>query len=163
MKNKEKQLKTGSLLALMLFGVFGACVLLVLLLGADIYQNISERDRRVYENRTAVQYLTTKVRQADFADGIAVADFDRRDALVLRETIDGTEYETKLYCHEGWLMELYAASDSGLFPADGERILELKELEVSLADGFLQAELTMPDGEVQQLSLMLRSEGRDLP
>ena len=157
MKNKEKQLNIGSFPTLMVFGVFGVCVLLVLLLGADIYQNMSERDRQTYENRTAVQYLTTRVRQADFADAIAAADFDGRDALVLREAIAGEEYETKLYCHEGWLMELYAASDSELSPADGEKILELKGLEVSLADGFLQAELTMPDGEVQQLSLLLRS------
>ena len=161
MKNERKQLKMGSLLALILFGVFAACVLLVLWLGADGYQRMTERDRMVYENRTAVQYLTTRVRQADTAGGISVRDFMGLDALVLGEIFEGEVYETKLYCHDGWLMELYAAEDAELSPADGEKILQAKEMQVSLEDGLLQVTLTLPDGDAEHLTLQLRS-GREV-
>ena len=160
MKNEQKQLKMGSLLALMVFGVFAACLLFLLLTGADVYQKMRQRDTATYESRTAVQYMTTRVRQADRAEGITAEAFDGLDALVLREEIGGETYETKLYCYDGWLTELYAAADSDLSPADGEKILELKGLELSLQDGLLQAKLTLPDGREEELSLQLRS-GRE--
>ena len=163
MKNEQKQLKMGSLLALMIFGVFVVCVLLVLLMGADGYQRMTERDRDTYESRTAVQYLTTRVRQADAGNILSVENFGGRDALVLSEEFDGEVYETKLYCHDGWLMECYAAAGSDLSPADGERLLEMEKLEVSLTDGFLQMCLTLPDGTEQELSLQLRSGREVLP
>ena len=162
MKNEQKQLKMGSFLALMIFGVFGVCILLVLLMGADGYQRMRERDAPVYENRTAVQYLTTRLHQADQAGHIAVADFDGLDALVLLEEWEGETYETKLYCYDGWLMELYAEAGSDLSPADGEKILELRELSLSMADGFLQAELCLPDGRAETVFLQQRSGREDL-
>ncbi|MBR2383032.1 MAG: DUF4860 domain-containing protein [Anaerotignum sp.] len=160
MKNEQKQLKMGSLLALMVFGVFAACLLFLLLTGADVYQKMRERDTATYESRTAVQYMTTRVRQADRAESITAEMFDGLDALVLLEEIEGETYKTKLYCYDGWLTELYAAACSDLSPADGEKILELKGLELSLQDGFLQAKLTLPDGREEELSLQLRS-GRE--
>jgi len=160
MKNEQKQLKMGSLLALMVFGVFAACLLFLLLTGADAYQKMRQRDTATYESRTAVQYMTTRVRQADRAESITAEAFDGLDALVLLEEIEGETYKTKLYCYDGWLTELYAAACSDLSPADGEKILELKGLELSLQDGFLQAKLTLPDGREEELSLQLRS-GRE--
>ncbi|MBR3910237.1 MAG: DUF4860 domain-containing protein [Anaerotignum sp.] len=160
MKNEQKQLKMGSLLALMVFGVFAACLLFLLLTGADVYQKMWQRDTATYESRTAVQYMTTRVHQADRAESITAEMFDGLDALVLREEIEGETYKTKLYCYDGWLTELYAAADSDLSPADGEKILELRELELSLQDGLLQAKLTLPDGREEELSLQLRS-GRE--
>ena len=160
MKNEQKQLKMGSLLALMVFGVFAACLLFLLLTGADVYQKMRQRDTATYESRTAVQYMTTRVRQADRAESITAEMFDGLDALVLLEEIEGETYKTKLYCYDGWLTELYAAACSDLSPADGEKILELKGLELSLQDGFLQAKLTLPDGREEELSLQLRS-GRE--
>ena len=160
MKNEQKQLKMGSLLALMVFGVFAACLLFLLLTGADAYQKMRQRDTATYESRTAVQYMTTRVRQADRAESITAEMFDGLDALVLLEEIEGETYKTKLYCYDGWLTELYAAACSDLSPADGEKILELKGLELSLQDGFLRARLTLPDGREEDLSLQLRS-GRE--
>lgn len=80
----------GGLLALLLLLVFAVCVLSVLLTGADTYQTLTRRDQDSYDRRTAAQYLATRVRQADRADGVAVADFQGCDALELTETIDGT-------------------------------------------------------------------------
>ena len=161
MKNEQKQLKTGSFLALMIFGVFAACVLLVLLMGADAYQRMTERDRMTYEERTAVQYLTTRVRQSDGAEGVAVIDFQGLDALVLREKTEDEVYETRLYCYDGWLMELYASADAELSPSDGGRILQAKEMDLSMEDGLLQVRLMMPHGEEERLTLQLRS-GREV-
>lgn len=156
MKNDERKTKIGSLLTLLLFAVFAVCVLAVLLTGADAYRHIVRRGQSGYDGRTAAQYLTTRVRQADTSEGIRTESFDGLDTLVLTEEIDGQRYETRIYCHDGYLRELFAAADSGLAPEDGEKVLPLESLMLSFSDGELQAELT-ENGRTQRLLLSQRS------
>lgn len=159
------------LLALLLFGVFAGCVLSVLLTGAGAYRRLTQRDQAAYARRTAVQYLATKVRQTDAEGMLLVADFDGAlpangagtgslwgDTLFLEEVIDGTSYYTRVYCHDGYLRELFAAADAEMAPADGEKILEVQELHFTRAPGGpLTAELTHTDGAVERVVLALRS------
>ena len=152
---REKPIKPhiDGLVALLLFGVFAACVLVVLLTGADAYRRLTERDQAAYERRTGVQYIATRVRQADHAGGIAVEDFGGVEALVL-----GADevYASRVYCYDGWLMELYSLAEEPMEPQDGQRILEAQGLELSLEDGLLEATLTTPDGTEDTLRLSLR-------
>ena len=138
----------GGLLALLLLLVFAVCVLSVLLTGAGTYQTLTRRDQDSYDRRTAAQYLATRVRQADRADGVAVADFQGCDALELTETIDGTPYITRVYCYDGYLRELFSASEAQMTPADGEKVLAAQALTVAWLDG---------DGTTQRVVLSVRS------
>lgn len=153
----KKKRKTDALIVLLLFGVFAVCVLSVLLTGADAYQRLSARDRASYDRRTAGQYLTTRVRQADRLGDVAVEDFDGADALVFTEEIDGEVYRTMVYCHDGYLRELFAVEGGDFLPADGEKILEAQGLTLSMERQTILAELTDPAGEVRRLTLYLRS------
>lgn len=154
---RDKQIKhhIDGLVALLLFGVFAACVLVVLLTGADAYRRLTERDQAAYERRTGVQYIATRVRQADHAGGIAVEDFGGVDALILGA--DET-YAAWIYCYDGWLMELYCLAEEPMEPQDGQRIMEAEGLELSLEDGLLEAVLTTAGGRSETLRLSLRSE-----
>ena len=67
------------------------------------------------------------------------------DALSVREQVDGESYVTRIYCHEGWLMELFCAADAGLLPEDGERLLPARSLELELRDGLLYVRLTQEE------------------
>ena len=86
--------------------------------------------------------------------GFQVEDFGGTDALVFRED---SEYMTRVYCYEGWLMELYASQELEMKPADGERIMELSGLEMALEDGRLTLTVTGPEGGASSLVLSLRS------
>ena len=155
---REKDHSLNGLLALLLFGIFAACVLSVLLMGADAYQRLTERDRESYESRTVAQYIATRVRQADRSGGISAGAFGGSDALELWETIDGEAYVTRVYCHDGWLRELYTDASGDFAPEDGEPVLEAESLSVSLSGaGLLTVEITSADGETQQVTLYLRS------
>ena len=154
MKQKPIQHHFDALAALLLFGVFAACVLAVLLTGADAYRRLTERDQAAYERRTGVQYIATRVRQADHAGGIAVEDFGGTDALILGA--DET-YAARVYCYDGWLMELYCLAEEPMEPQDGQKIMEARALELSLEDGLLEASLTAADGTEDTLRLSLRS------
>ncbi len=155
MKKREIQHHTDALAALLLFGVFAACILAVLLTGAGAYRRLTGRDQAAYARRTALQYVATRVRQSDVLDQVEVEDFRGVTALVLRE--EGG-YVTRVYCHDGFIKELYADEEEAfLVPGDGERILEARGLEFSLEDGLLTVTATDGSGVVSTLLLSLRS------
>lgn len=150
-------MKTGSLMALVLFGLFAVCILFLLLTGADVYQRLTVRDRNTYEMRTAAQYLTTKMRQADTDGCLLVSEFEGLDALLIREEIEGSVYHTWIYCYDGYIRELFAAADSDLLPEYGEKILEAEVLTLRQEESLFRAEITGPDGRVQELVWSPRS------
>ncbi|MBE6936169.1 MAG: DUF4860 domain-containing protein [Ruminococcaceae bacterium] len=145
MRNSETgKLPIESLLALILFGVFSCCIAFVLLAGVRIYDGVLSRDAASSRERTCVQYLSTRVRQA--SGEVSVSSFGDTDALVIAEAVEGETYVTRIYCYDGWLYELFGAEAEDFFPADGERILELSAMELTETDRMLSAKLTMPDG-----------------
>lgn len=81
------------MLALLAFGAFAVCILLVLLSGARVYRNLSDSGLEGYEERTARQYIAACIRQAET---VMVERFDGCSALVGREEIDGEVYLTRV-------------------------------------------------------------------
>lgn len=152
MRRNAKQHMDG-LAALLLFGVFAACVLAVLLTGAGAYRRLTARDQASYERRTCAQYIATRVRQADCMDHVSVEQFSGVSALRLAE--EGG-YVTRVYCYDGYLMELYAAEDAELTLEDGEKLMETAGLALSLKDGLLEIAVTGPDGAEDRMCLSLR-------
>lgn len=151
---KGKKIQMDAPVVLLVFSLFAACVLMVLLTGADAYQRLVERDQTAFDRRSCAQYLATKVRQGDSQGQIWVDTFAEDEGpqcLYLEE--DG--YLTQIYCYDGWLRELYAQPDAGLEPQDGEQVLQAQDLELSLKEGLLTLTVTTPQGEriTQQLSL----------
>ena len=144
-------------MALLLFGVFAVCLMVVLLTGADSYQRLTERDQAASDSRTCAQYLATRVRQADEDQAVAVEQFGGSDALCFRQSIVGEEYVTRIYVHDGWLMELFSPAWAELEPADGERIMSARSLEAEEQDGLLRLSVAPEDGEAVEVLLSLRS------
>ncbi len=147
------------LAALLLFAVFAASVMAVLLTGAKAYRGVTRRDQEAYNARTAVQYVAQRVRQAYSLYGITLEDFEGVECLVLGQ---GEPYITRVYCYEGWLMELYCLAGESFSPEDGERIIEAQELKLSLDQGMLGVQMLTaqeeaPGSRTSELWLELRS------
>ena len=153
MKREKIQHHMDGLLLLLLFGVFAVCVLSVLLTGAKAYRRLTLRDQEAYSRRTCVQYIATRVRQGDMEGAVTVEPFGEGDALVMAK--DG--YVTRVYWHDGWLMEMYAGEDVQLAPEDGEKIMELDGLAMSMDGGLLTVEVDGGDAGTDTLRLSLRS------
>ena len=157
MRTRQNKRRADTLLVLMLFGVFAVCILSVLMTGADAYRRLSQRDQTGYDERTASQYLATRVRQADRLGGVDVDSFQGVDALILTEEIEGEVYETRVYCYDGYLRELFAAAGGDFYPEDGEKILAANGLTFSRDGRILTAELLDGAGQLRQITLYLRS------
>lgn len=156
-KEQNGKFSVDGVLALVLFGIFALCVLAVLLQGAKAYRQLTERGQASYQQRTAAQYLVTRVRQADAQGAVSVGSLGAVETLELVETIDGTRYVTRVYCWDGQIRELFSAADREFSPADGQCILPASDLDLELNNGLLTAEIVDADGRRTQVSVSLRS------
>ena len=153
---KRNKSHMEGLIALLLFGVFAACVLSVLLTGAGAYRRLTQRDQTAYSQRTCAQYLATKVRQSPDAQALSVESFGDGDTLVFCEEIGGELYLTRIYCCEGWLCELFSSDQAGMTPEDGEKVLQAQRLDLELEGGLLSITITYADGSQTCLDLSVR-------
>lgn len=122
------------LLTLLTLTVFSLYMLLVLLTGASFYKDLVQQGEASYARRTKLQYLTTRVRQAET---VKAGTFHGCNALILEETIQGERYITHIYCYDGWLRELYAVSEAKLPIQAGTAILEAESLSAKQEKGLL--------------------------
>lgn len=135
---KENASRMTQVLALLTLTVFALCVLLVLLTGASCYRALVERGEDSYARRTALQYLTTRVRQAETVE---IGEFEGCEGLILEETVDGERYTTRIYCYDGWLRELYTVPGAQVPPKAGTEILEAETLKLSREGSLLRVKL----------------------
>lgn len=163
MKDVRRKGKMTGVVALLVFCIFAVCIVLVLLTGANAYRGLTQRDQSAYSRRTAAQYLTTRVRQADRDGQIAVGKFGGEDALLLEEEIDGVLFITRVYYHDGAIRELFTVADETFAPEDGEEILPARSLTVEKEGQWLRFSVTGEDGTVTDLTLFLHSGEGVLP
>lgn len=137
-------------MTLMLFGLFTASVLMVLMLGIQSYQGVVTAMEESYEERTCLQYIATKVNHYSGEGNVALTQFGDGTALALRETIDGDQYTTYLYHYDGVMMELFCEADATLDPDAGFFVLEMEEFEVTeVSDNLLSITCTGSGGSAQ--------------
>lgn len=147
------------LFVLALFGVFAVSALTLVTIGADVYQHTVQDMNYNYETRTAVAYITEKIRQNDISttsggNNACLTTLDNVPALMLTHTIDEEQYCTYLYFHEGYLKELYIQkgfSFGGNTLDAGTSVMELAALEMQqLTPQLFSIELTTTDNVSHQ-------------
>lgn len=158
MKKLPSHHSLSSLASLLMLLIFSVALLAVLLGGANVYDRLTQRDSRSYDSRTCTQYLTTKVRQSYSGAAVSVASFGDGDSLVLSETIGGTEFHTQIYCHDGYLMELFTVANAGLTPNDGAKILPAQSLTLTREGTLLHLSIVDGSGTPSAVTLHLRGE-----
>ena len=151
--------------ALALFCVFAASVLLVLMNGAGVYRGVAERLEQYYEERSCLSYLSTKIHHFDTAGAVSLTAYGDGEALLLTEVIDGCEYGTVIYTHEGMIMELFTETPISFGPEAGSRILPAAGLHFSwLAEGrLLRIACTGASGNSAEISVALSAVGEGAP
>lgn len=156
MKQRLKRQSITGMAALLIFGIFAVGIMSVLLSGASAYRRLTERDRLSYDSRTCVQYVATKVRQAAAPESVRLEDFGGVEALVIAQEYGGEDYVTRVYCHDGWMKELFTSAAGEFAPEDGELILPTQELDMEYEKGLLKIRLVDGNGTQAALDLVLR-------
>ena len=163
----ERRHKIDSVFVLLIFALFAASLLMVLLLGAQNYKTVADLNEATYDRRVCVQYIAAKVRHNDEAGSVFVADYYDPDktamggmpALYLRQQTGGETYDTRIYFYDGYVRELFAESGLELEPGAGNTIMAVQEFGISKEGNLLSADFVDDRGEPISLNLMLRSGG----
>ena len=156
MKLDRRHKGISSLAALLMLLVFAVALLAVLLGGANVYDRLTARDSESYDSRTCVQYLTTKVRQSENATCLSLSQFGDGDCLTITEHINGVAFTTQVYCHDGWLMELFTLKGAGLPPEGGAKIIQAQALTLTQEGSLLHMNIVDGNGTPSSISLHLR-------
>ena len=126
--------KVDTVFVLIIFSVFALSVLMVLMLGARVYKNMTDITSENQEERTLLSYIWTKVKNGDKSGSISVGDFYGLTTLCFDEDFGGTPYRTAIYQYDGWLYELFCETEmlsdpsGGFLPEDGVQVMRIDEL-----------------------------------
>ncbi len=159
MKTQERHI-VDVLFVLALFGIFAFSALMLVIVGANVYQNTVNDMSSNFDSRTATAYITEKLRQGDVAEGVSIESLEGTDAFTLSQRIDDVEYCTYLYLYEGQLRELFmrkGADLGGSLLAAGQPVMELEDLKMEEVSGSVyRLDLTTAEGEAKTLFLSPR-------
>ena len=152
MKIKEH---SQSFFVLALYMIFVVLALVFLTAGASVYGSITENMDESYEIRTALSYVSTKVRQS--AGEVYMENKDGSAVLSIDETAsDGETYVSRIYFKDGALWELYALKDADYTLEDGDRLLDVKDLTLEMENGVVTASCETEGGKTSSISLLVR-------
>ena len=114
MKQTDKSsvgLYTIGIAALFLAGFF-----LLVVFGAQSYRNtVSVQDANMH-TRALLSYISTSVKANDVRGAVTVRETAQGQILLIEDS--GSGYGLKIYRHDGYLLEEYAALDADLRPED---------------------------------------------
>ena len=128
MIKKGRGQRIDTVFVLIIFCIFAISVLMVLMFGASIYQNMTEITREGQNERTVLSYIWTKTKNEDGAGRVTVGFFHGLSALFYEEEFDGVPYRTMIYFHDGWVYELFSDASLEFYPEDGVQIIRAENL-----------------------------------
>lgn len=155
-KNERRHM-VDVLFVLTLFCVFALCSILLIAVGAKVYQNTINSMETHFTSTTSLSYITEKIRQNDFSQGILVEEFGGNDALVLLSEYNGEEYGTYIYSYAGQLKELFTKRSITLSPEAGQDILAISDFIITELDNGLY-EITLIDDEHKSATIRISSK-----
>ena len=152
-KRSQAAGSSGHMFTALLFALFVIALLLAVVAGTNVYRNLNDVRSGADEARLGLTLLTNNVRANDAADAIgphAVAHLmdlaadaiaagtgPEGRSLVLVERLDSGTYETRIYRHEGNIVEEYALADAAYTPEKAVVICPSDVFDFSYGNGLL--------------------------
>ena len=120
--------RAGTVVVLIIFLVFAMSVLLVLTLSASIYGNMTDISKDGFEERTALSYVWTMVKNHDMNGSVSAGEFHGISALIIEEELGRVDYRTRIYVYEGRLYVLFSEASLEFEPQDGVPVYDAPDL-----------------------------------
>lgn len=148
------------LFTISLFCVFAASALLLVLTGVRVYRSTAQRLEGTYSARTALAYVTEKVRQHDAEGRVSLTEIDGLTAIMLTDQAGDDIYETYIYSDGDYVCELLVRQGTTLSSDMGQQILRVDDFSITdRGDGFLELTALDDYGQSYSFLLHLRNSG----
>ena len=160
MEEKQQKHIIDIIFVLALFCLFALSAIFLISIGADIYGKTVYNMESNFNTRTALAYVTEKVRQSDVEGQVCVGEFNDLEALVITSQIGGTNYNTYIYAYDGCLKELMCREDIILGPEAGQNILEISEFSLTpVGDHLINCRIADDKEQSYELYISIHSGG----
>lgn len=163
MNLKERNKPVVDILFLLaLFCVFLISALFIVLFGARIYKSCVAHMDENFKSRTALAYVTEKVRCHDHEGGVDVQKIDGKDVLILSEVIGEQTYLTYLYEKDGYLCELTADEKFDFHFAGGTQILPMQKFSIQeVSSSAYELSVVDESGGSHRYLIAVRASGEE--
>lgn len=147
------------LFTLSLFCLFTAAAFIVVIIGSNVYKSTAAHMEENYSTRTALSYVTEKIRQHDRSGGVSLVETDPGNMLILTDMLDEGTYRTYIYSCDGYLCELVIRDGTEFSKELGEKIIKVDSFSITdRGGGFL--ELAAKDKKSSTVSCLLHLRSR---
>lgn len=160
MEEKQPKHIIDTLFVIALFCLFALSAIFLITIGANIYGRTVNNIEDNFSNRTALAYITEKVRQSDNAGSLSIGAFHGCPALIITSKIENTEYCTYLYEYDGYLREIMLRRGMAIDPAIGQSIIAVSDFSLTpINDHLMNCGITIDDTENYNLYITVHSGG----
>ncbi len=160
MEERQQRHIIDVLFVLALFGIFALSAIFLITIGADIYGKTMNNMESNFDARTALAYITEKVRQSDLENQIDLGELDGCPALIISSGTGENQYRTYLYEYQGTLKELMMKQDILLSPSAGQDILTVSDFSLTPVNSHLvNCRITIDDEQSYDLFISVHSGG----
>lgn len=136
---RPRRLKSGKgrIFTTMLFAVIVLFLLLLLLVGVNVYQTVNDTRTSSNEARLGLSLLGNTVRMNDTTDAVGIGNGPEGSSLVLTEYLSTGTYETRIYAYEGSIVQEYSSATSAYTPEKAREVTKSERFEFSYENGLL--------------------------
>ena len=160
---RRSKASINMMFTIMLLAIFSLSLILVAIIGAQVYSSNADRMQQNYDSRTSLLYIGEKLRCQE-AENVTIEEISGTETLVITTYANGyitTDYETLIYVHDGKLKELVLVKDpSGernFEPATGTPIMALTDLTLTKSDKGILIKVVTESGSKKETFIGWRS------
>lgn len=134
-----------------LFALFAMLCVILLMMGANVYQKITRRMDNDSMARISLSYISEKIHQADQEGSVRMTKVEDTPALALTAEKKNTSYTTYIYYYEGNVCELLIKSGKTPVCSQGTPVAEVQNLTLEEAEeGCFHVSVTDSSGQVTE-------------
>ncbi len=142
---------------IVLIALFAVLSMLLVALGSQNYVKTANAAQQNTQSRDTLNYVLNKVRVMDGEAALSIREQEGVEMLVFTQEIEGELYDTRIYCYNGYLRELFTAHEATHDLRSGEEIAKAQQLTVTPGDPWCFT-VTDPEGRACTQYAALRSE-----
>lgn len=136
--------------------IFALLAMLLITMGISVYSGVINGSEENYSRRTAVSYISNRVRRADRAGSVTLGEYGGSDALLIGNEYNDTAYVTIIYYYNGYIRELFCKADAEIDVNGGASLMPAKEFSISTGDGFVTITVMDEYGSVNSCVIALK-------
>lgn len=150
--------KLDSLFILLIFGVFAVVSLLLVAIGAGMYQRVVDHMQVNNQVRSSLSYVAGKIRSNDVSGAVTLQTVNGLDAICIRQT-DENGVSDYIYYYNGEIKEQSLLDGVTFNPEAGDTIAKVNSFEMEYENGLYTFTAADLSGKETSIALNPRSGG----